>query len=800
MVFSSVLGKEFIINREYKTGGFVPYLYQIDENTIVTKKKELMQVVKLLGYAFETADDDDVDIHKHARNQLFKNMSGGSFSLYYHVVRSKDRNSSKDFFSKRIPNYFAERVNRAWYVKNSTGATFKNDIYLTVIRKSDAQGVAALLSLYQKLSKGVNKDALVQDIKQMKEELEEVVTRVVVALRHYNPVVLGAYETEDGLVRSDLLGFLSKLMNCGGDESTPIQTTSKLCEYLPNARLYFGKKSIEILRPDGVYYGALVSVKEYGQNTSAGIMDSFLQLPYELVISQSFMFKNRQVAVNKMQIQQNRMIQTQDKAVSQIAEITKALDDAVSGKIAFGNHHLTVFCIAKSLKGLESAISLVDSELSNTGVYSIREKVNMEPAFWAQLPGNYDFIVRKSIISTLNLAGFCSMHNFPTGRPFGNFWGDAVTVFDTTSGTPFYFSFHVRDVGHTTIIGPTGAGKTVLMNFLCAQSMKFRPRIFFFDKDRGANIFISAVNGHYTIIEPRTYSGFNPLQLDDTPDNRTFLLEWFQQLVSVHSNQTTPEDIIAINSAIEGNYNLDKADRKLSNLVAFLGLEGGNSLAARIKMWHGDGSHALLFDNDKDTLDLESNAVFGFEMAHLLGDKASLPPVLTYLFHRINISLDGSPTMIVLDEAWALIDNPIFAPKIKDWLKVLRKLNTFVIFATQSVEDASKSSISDTLIQQTATQIFLPNLKATDVYRDVFMLSKREYVLIKNTDPASRFFLIKQGVDAVVARINLRGMDDIINILSGTAESVLIMDEVRKEHGDDPKVWISIFLDKLKRR
>ena len=107
--------------------------------------------------------------------------------------------------------------------------------------------------------------------------------------------------------------------------------------------------------------------------------------------------------------------------------------------------------------------------------------------------------------------------------------------------------------------------------------------------------------------------------------------------------------------------------------------------------------------------------VFGFEMAELLKDPVALSPVLLYIFHRINISLDGSRTMIVLDEAWALIDNPVFAPKIKDWLKVLRKLNTFVIFATQSVEDATKSQISDTLIQQTSTQIFLPNLKATDI-------------------------------------------------------------------------------------
>lgn len=213
-------------------------------------------------------------------------------------------------------------------------------------------------------------------------------------------------------------------------------------------------------------------------------------------------------------------------------------------------------------------------------------------------------------------------------------------------------------------------------------------------------------------------------------------------------------------------------------------------------MWHSDGSHSNLFDNPEDVIDFESSNVFGIDMTEILKDKASLSPTLLYLFHRIQNSLDGNPTMIVLDEAWALIDNPVFAPKIKDWLKVLRKLNTFVVFATQSVEDASKSEISDTLVQQTATQIFLPNLKATPIYREVFMLSEREFLLVKTTDPATRFFLVKQNNDGVIARIDLSGMDEIIRVLSGRVDTVLIMDEVIKEVGDNPDDWLPLFFQR----
>ncbi len=141
---------------------------------------------------------------------------------------------------------------------------------------------------------------------------------------------------------------------------------------------------------------------------------------------------------------------------------------------------------------------------------------------------------------------------------------------------------------------------------------------------------------------------------------------------------------------------------------------------------------------------------------------------------------------------------PVFAPKIKDWLKVMRKMNAFVVFATQSVEDAAKSSISDTLVQQTATQIFLPNLKATPVYMSTFMLSKREYALIKNTDPSSRFFLIRQDMDGVIARVNLNGMTDMINILSGRMEFVKMAESIMKEYGNDPERWLPIFFERAR--
>jgi type IV secretion system protein VirB4 len=339
-----------------------------------------------------------------------------------------------------------------------------------------------------------------------------------------------------------------------------------------------------------------------------------------------------------------------------------------------------------------------------------------------------------------------------------------------------------------------------LLNFLCAQAQKFKGRLFFFDKDRGAEIFVRAIGGKYMTPDAARVSGFNPFQLKDTSDNRAFLVEFLRVLLSVNGEPITANDMERINEAVTGNYKLPKHQRRLRNIAPFMGIGGPGTLAGRLSMWHSDGSHNKLFDNEEDVIDFSAARIFGIEMAEILKDKASISPVLIYLFHRIQGSLDGSPTMIVLDEAWALIDNPVFAPKIKDWLKVLRKLNTFVVFATQSVEDASKSSISDTLVQQTATQIFLPNLKATSVYREIFMLSEREFILVKTTDPSTRFFLLKQDNDGVIARIDLSGMDEIIRVLSGRVDTIAILDEIMAKVGNNPDVWLPIYLKKTGRQ
>ncbi len=784
--------KEKRTKSEVSAARFIPYRCHWNTDTILTYDEELIRVIKIKGFAFETADDEEIDLKKHARNNLFKGMASGNFSMYFHTIRRNE----KAFPDGEMPDLFSYRLNESWSKKHSNDKSFINEHYLTIIRGKETSGIGAIKNFLKKLQYKTDRLAWENDMREAYDELEEMTIRIINGFSSYRAELLGLKETKNG-VFSELLEFLGRIVNANFTQQMSIPTM-ELSHYLPISRMFFGPKSIEINHPNNKKYAGLVSIKEYRPSTNAGMFDSFMQLPFELIITQSFSFTDRMVAISSMQLQQRRLVQSEDVAVSQVAEIDEALDSAMSGEFAFGLHHMSVLCLSNSIKSLENSLSMAIVELSNSGITAVREKMNMEPVFWAQLPGNAKYAVRRATINTLNIASFASFHNYPSGKRKGNHWGDAVTVFNTVSGTPYFFSFHVRDVGHTMVVGPTGSGKTVLLNFLCAQAQKFSPKLFFFDKDRGAEIFVRAIGGHYMTPTKSRVSGFNPFQqLEDNSANRSFLGDFLKVLLSSNGEILNADDIDKIQEAVNGNYKLPQDQRMLRNIAPFMGIGGPGSLAGRLAMWHSNGSHAKLFDNEMGTFDLSSNRVFGIEMGHILQDKYSLSPVLLYLFHLIDLCLDGSPTMIVLDEAWALIDNPVFAPRIKDWLKVLRKKNTFVIFATQSVEDASKSSISDTLVQQTATQIFLPNLKATEVYKSVFMLSDREFSLVKSTDPSTRFFLLKQDNDGVIARIDLSGMDDLISILSARTETVVLLDKAIEEVGENPNDWIDVFLEKL---
>ena len=182
-------------------------------------------------------------------------------------------------------------------------------------------------------------------------------------------------------------------------------------------------------------------------------------------------------------------------------------------------------------------------------------------------------------------------------------------------------------------------------------------------------------------------------------------------------------------------------------------------------------------------------------MTAILDDPVARTPAMAYLFHRVEERLDGHPAIIVIDEGWKALDDDIFVRKIKDWEKTIRKRNGIVGFATQSAQDALESRIASAIIEQAATQIFMPNPKGRAIdYMEGFGLSQHEFDLVRSMPDSAHAFLIKHGNESVIARIDLTGERDILTILSGRERTVRLLDELRAIHGDDPADWMAPLL------
>ena len=773
-------------------GDRLPYAGHLDDHTVMTRGGDLIQTIQVDGIAFETADSETLNHMAAVRDVVMRGIANSNLMLYCHVIR---RQVTAEL-SGAQPDGFVRDLDDAWQQQLRGKKLYINDMVLMLVRRP-AQGKIGFFDRLTKWGNGTRNSAerLADQTRELR-ELDAARTNLLSALSRYGPRLLGRYHDANGTC-SEPLEILSALYN--GEMQPVLEPTGDAGQYLPYKRISFGLDALELkgASANTSRFGAIVSIKDYPAYTAPGMLDNLLRLPHELTMTESFAFIDRQIADERIGLALRRLRAASDETTTLRQGLLGAKDDLTGGAAAYGEHHLTVHVRAMTLAALDAAVADVQASLADIGAVAVREDLNLESAFWGQFPGNADFIARKALVSTANLSGLISLHGFPIGVPAGGPWGEPITVLETTSSTPYFFNLHSGDLGNFTLIGPSGSGKTVVLNFLIAQAQKFHPRTFFFDKDRGAEIFIRAIGGHYDVLRPGTPTGFNPLQLPENATNQAFLRQWLSQILTPAGGQLTADENAIISSAVDANFSQPAEYRQLRYLVELLA--GGarpvrGDLASRLAPWYGAGEHAWLFDNPTDQLNLDTRTA-GFDMTALLDNPALRTPAMMYLFHRVDERLDGSPSMIVIDEGWKALDDDVFVHRLKDWMKTVRKRNGVVGFATQSASDAIESKIAATIIEQSATQLFMSNPKAqASDYCGGFGLTAHELDLVRSLPEHLRCVLIKQGGNSVVARLDMGNMPDAITVLSGREASVRKLDELRSVHGDAPSEWLPMLL------
>ncbi|SFU15896.1 VirB4 family type IV secretion system protein [Mesorhizobium sp. YR577] len=781
-------------SRELGPETFIPYVRHVDESTIALNSRALMMMIVLEGASFETADVLDLNTLHRDLNTLYRNIADERLALWTHLIRRRDNSYPDGTFTTS----FSTALNDKYRKRMVREDLFRNDLYLTILwspARDPADKAAKLLSrLRQARYAGVELD------QEAMKQLREKVVDVMAALTRFKPRVLSLYE-HDGLLFSEPSEVLHQIVG-GRREPVPL-TEGRIASAIYSDRIIIGRETVEIRHEAESRYAGMLSFKEYPARTRVGMLDSVLTGPFELILAQSFSFVSKADARTIMGRKQNQMISSGDKAASQIDELDEAMDDLESNRFVLGEHHLSLAVFAPTVKELTDNLAKSRAGLTNGGAVVAREDLGLEAAWWAQLPGNFRYRARSGAITSRNFAALSPFHSYPIGQKDGNEWGPAVALLRTASGSPYYFNFHYGDLGNTFVCGPSGAGKTVLLNFMLSQLEKHHPHVVLFDKDRGADLYVRAAGGTYLPLKNGVPTGCAPLKaLELTAKNKVFLARWVGKLVGSATRELTMTELHDIAAAIDGLADLPVEQRTIGALRTFLNNSELEGIATRLRRWERGGPLGWVFDNVIDDIGLGGFGVgrkfVGYDMTDFLDNEEIRTPLMAYLFHRVEQLIDGRRIIIVIDEFWKALQDEGFLDLAQNKLKTIRKQNGLMLFATQSPRDAIVSPIAHTIIEQCLTQVFLPNARGNRAdYVDGFKLTEREYELVAHElSVESRRFVLKQGHNSVVAELDLNGFEDELAILSGRTANVELADAIRAEVGDDTKDWVPVFQQK----
>lgn len=495
--------------------------------------------------------------------------------------------------------------------------------------------------------------------------------------------------------------------------------------------------------------------------------------------------KRKSITAFLREVLYNEPVQLLDSdADNKVADADLALQALGGDHVSFGYMTTTVVVMDRDRAGVDEKVRAAERVIHGAGLTAIRESVNAVEAWLGSLPGHVYANVRQPLVHTLNLAHLLPLSSVWAGPARSEHLNGPPLFYAETGGsTPFRFSVHVGDVGHMLIVGPTGAGKSVLLALMALQFRRYpQSQVYLFDKGNSARAAVLAMGGAHHALGSDGALAFQPLGRIDDPAQRSWAAEWVASLLVHEKLDVTPEMKETLWSALTSLASAPAAERTLTGLSVLL---QSNRLKSALMPYTLEGPFGRLLDADSDTLALGN--IQCFETETLMHESGAVMPVLTYLFHRLEERYDGRPTLLILDEAWVFLDNPLFAARIREWLKVLRKKNVAVVFATQSLADIAESSIAPAIIESCPQRIFLPNEHAVEPQgREAyarFGLNERQIELVARAVPKREYYLQSRHGNRLF-ELALGPVALSLCGASGPAAQTLI-DLVLAEHGEE---------------
>lgn len=481
-------------------------------------------------------------------------------------------------------------------------------------------------------------------------------------------------------------------------------------------------------------------------------------------------------------------------ALSMVADAASAIAETNSGMVAQGYYTSVVVLMDEQRDVVEAAARQIEKAINAMAFTARTETINTMDAFFGTLPGHGVENVRRPLQNTMNLADLLPTSTIWTGQneapsPMFPPLSPALMHGVTSGNSPFRLNLHVRDLGHAILFGPTRSGKSTHLGLIALQWRRYAgSRIYAFDKGMSMYPTCKAAGGnHYTIAAKDEKLAFAPLQFLETKAQRAWAMEWIDTILALNGVNTTPAQRNEIGNAIISMHK--SQSRTMSEFVVTIQDE---PIRDALKQYTIDGLMGHLLDAETDGLGLSDFMTFEIEQLMGLGEKFALP-VLLYLFRRIEESLDGRPTLIVLDEVWLMLAHPTFCRKIAEWLDSMAKKNCSVLMATQHLSQAASSGILDVIVESTASKIFLPNVYARDEETSAMYarmgLNKCQIDIIATAVPKREYYYVSEKGRRLYSLA--LGPMALAFVGSTDKESIAVIQKLDAIHGDD---WVHEWL------
>lgn len=737
-------------------------------------------------------NDDSLELSDGSLLRVYR-VAGVQTSMQDAATREKFLELRTQLFNQiRDPNVVMRFFMTRDATDENTDYEFDQPVLQKIYDKWQAQGLRIFLNNYYIVLQVSGAGA--------REKLNQYGNYLESILAAYQPKLLRNNSTDN------MAQFFGRILS-PITKPTPIVCDNRIADLVTVDDVEFMRDGVVRYVSGGSQtFAAMMSFRTSPDYLDEEFFDTISTIQTEMICMNAFQIMGTADVEMTLRQRQSSADENETSTLKQISDAQSAMDENATGNQSLVNYYPLFILFGRSIDELNHYVDEFKKISASFGVAPICETYAARVSWFAQIPG-FDVFPRSFKLLSRTAAISIPMSTQPRGVANCDWGPGPLVVFPTAQGTPYQFQFHVSDkpaaVAHTLTIGPTGGGKTTLFSFLIAQSLRHpKLKAFFFDRNKGAEIFTLSVGGKYITMQGKEKNAadnsflthLNPLKMPDTAANRAFLRRWFA-IITGQSDANSADEIAR---AVSVNFDyLPDRDRILKNLWESCFASNGNMRPA-LKKWIDPLQYGDIFNETSDTLDLQSRLTT-FDFTEILQDETLAPAVISYILHRINnITVSGgNPSLIMIDETAPMLENKMFRDNFITGLQEGRKNRQAYMVAFQRANVLDKLGIGDVVRGQAQTVLFFRNPAADASDYQYWNLNPLEMAFIqgKAYPNLKRAVLLSRPVtgESVILNTELGGLGNLLRLFESGRSSVLLAEELYKQYGNN---FVSEYLKK----